>query len=110
MNTCTTQEPPATHLAIAHPIVGVPVTAANDPAFGLDRGHALARCMGYLTETDICDLYQVTEGTVETWRKRGLGPRHIMAGNRPLYAIEEVSDDLKSRLRAKKTVPAKDML
>lgn len=106
----TTPEPPATQLATARPIVCAPVTATIDSAFGLDRGNALAHSMGYLTEGDICDLYQVKEATAETWRKRGLGPRHIMAGNRPLYAINEVADDLKSRHRAKKAVLAKDML
>lgn len=61
------------------------------------RGHALARLLDFLTVEDICDLYGITPGTAESWRKRGKGPAHIIAGTRPLYPKAGVAADLEAR-------------
>lgn len=81
-------------------------TASADPA----RLRQLADMVGYLLESDILALYNVTPSTAENWRKRRQGPPHIMAGNTPLYPREGVIRDLASRIRERATPTGKDAL
>lgn len=78
------------------------------------RVRALADQLGYYTEADICRLFQITEGTASAWRKRGIGPAHIVIGNRTLYSHAAVRAELEIRERnrrsKKRAVIAKDLL
>jgi len=76
-----------------------------------ERARALAHSLDCLLVEDICVLYDVNDGTAETWRKRGSGPAYIRAGNRFLYPRQSVADDLKARARERRaTTSPKDLL
>ena len=82
----------------------------NNSADTEQRVRALAQSLDCYTVEDICDLYGITPGTAEAWRKRGKGPTHIQAANRPLYPKANVSQDLNARVRERRHHTAKDAL
>jgi hypothetical protein len=55
-----------------------------------DKRQGIARALGFLTEEELAILGGVKLSTVEAWRKRQQGPRHILFGNLPLYPMGEV--------------------
>lgn len=67
------------------------------------RMRDLAQSVDCLTEHDFRLLTATTAGTVEAWRKRGLGPEYILAGNSYLYPRAGVQRWLLSQVRERKS-------
>lgn len=69
----------------------------------LDRLRTLAERFDCITETDLMLLAKATAATVETWRKRGIGPSYIRIGNRVLYPCSSVAEYMDSLKRERRT-------
>lgn len=76
----------------------------------LDRLRTLADKLDCLTETDIMLLGKLTQGTVESWRKRGQGPAYILLGNRYLYPRKAVAKYLEGITRERNNVSVREAL
>ena len=74
------------------------------------RLRALADRLDCLTEQDFMLLTDTTEGTVESWRKRGRGPDYILAGNRYLYPRQAVATFLAASTRQRNSTLGKELL
>lgn len=66
--------------------------------------------MDCLTEEDLNLLTLTTPGTTKSWRKRGLGPSYVMAGNRVLYPRQAVAEFLKARMRDRAPIAVAGLL
>lgn len=55
--------------------------------------------MGFLTEDDIADLFNVTKSTLDNWRRNGTGPAYAYAGNSFFYPVRGVSAYLMDRVK-----------
>lgn len=86
------------------------MSPSDTPSSSAARLRELANSLGFLLEDDIRCLYGITESTAESWRKRGTGPRHFMAGNVVLYSRDAVVKDLASRIRERAQVTGKGAL
>jgi hypothetical protein len=86
--------------------------AAPAPDAQLERRRQLALMLGYLTDEDVQVLGRVKAETTEAWRKRHVGPEHVMFGNVPLYPQAGVKADLERRAeeRRRASMSAKDVL
>jgi hypothetical protein len=73
-------------------------------------GADMARSLGYFTIPDICAIYGITPTTEVQWRKRGKGPRWIVAGHRILRTKEAVLEDLRAREKERRTDHAGELL
>ena len=76
----------------------------------LDRLRILADKLDCLTETDLMLLAKATAGTVEAWRKRGIGPAYLLLGNRYLYPRKAVAKYLDSITKERSSVAAREAL
>jgi len=68
-----------------------------------DRRAAIAEKFGLLTEQDWQLLSGATAGTVEAWRKRGVGPDSIRIGNcvyYPAASMQKHIDGLQQKKKA----------
>lgn len=63
-----------------------------------------------LIEEDFQLLAKATPITVESWRKRGVGPAYIRLGNRYLYPRKAVAKYLDSITKERAVVPGKAVL
>lgn len=77
------------------------INAENTPE--LLRARALAEALECMLDEDLQELAQVTEGTTENWRRRGLGPEYALVGNRYLYPREAVLKFVRSRIKHRRT-------
>lgn len=55
-----------------------------------EKRQGIARSLGFLTAGELAILAGVKTSTLEAWRKRKQGPKHIQFGNEPLYPMCEV--------------------
>jgi Helix-turn-helix domain len=51
----------------------------------------------YLTAEEVAEQIHVAEKTLANWRVTGFGPRYIKAGQRVLYAVDEIETWLAER-------------
>jgi hypothetical protein len=65
---------------------------------------SLADRLDCFTEHDLLLLAGITPTTAEGWRKRGVGPAYVRAGNRYLYPRNEVAKWLEGRVRERVSV------
>lgn len=47
----------------------------------------IAQDMGFLTEDDVAQLFNVAKPTLEHWRRHGTRPAYAYAGNRFFYPV-----------------------
>ncbi|UUT24117.1 helix-turn-helix domain-containing protein [Pseudomonas sp. T8] len=55
--------------------------------------------MGFLTEDDVANLFNVARPTLENWRRHGTGPANAHAGNLFFFPVKGVSAFLMSRVK-----------
>lgn len=70
----------------------------------------MADSLDCLIEEDFQLLAKATPITVESWRKRGVGPGYIRLGNRYLYPRKAVAKYLESITKERPSAPAKGLL
>lgn len=70
-----------------------------------DRVRALADRLDCLTEADMIALARIKPSTAEAWRKRGIGPPHVLLGNRVLYPGPALRTFLTEHQRERHTDP-----
>lgn len=70
----------------------------------------LARQVDCFAEVEIATLAGVKQSTLEAWRKRGKGPDYVLLGCNYLYPRKSVEEFLKSLLKNRSELSAKDML
>lgn len=63
------------------------------------RLREIADRLNCVTEQDLCILAETKPGTVEAWRKRGIGPAYVRIGNRVLYPLKDVAAHLETLKR-----------
>jgi hypothetical protein len=71
---------------------------------------ALADRFDLVLEEDFQLLAGATPGTVEAWRKRGVGPAYIRLGRRYFYPRQQFVEHLNSRIQTRAEVPGKAVL
>lgn len=76
----------------------------------LDRLRTLADRFDCITETDLMLLAKATASTVETWRKRGIGPAYIRIGNRVLYPRTAVAEYMEGLTRTRTSLGKEALL
>ena len=54
----------------------------------------------FLTPRALAERWHVSEKTLERWRMHGTGPAYCKIGGRVLYALAQVQDHERRRLRA----------
>lgn len=72
----------------------------------------LARSLDCLTEAEFILLAKITPLTAQKWRKSGVGPVHILFGNRFLYPRAAIADYFKGLIleRRPRRPPALNLL
>lgn len=73
------------------------------------RLREIADRLNCVTEEDLCILAEAKPGTVEAWRKRGIGPSYVRIGNRVLYPLKDVAAHLET-LKRERSAPGKALL
>lgn len=63
----------------------------------------MAERLDCFLEEDFQTLADATPGTVEAWRRRGMGPAYILIGNRYLYPRKAVAEYLGTLVRERRT-------
>lgn len=53
----------------------------------------------YITQTQLAELIDVSERSLERWRVEGCGPAFVKAGRKPLYNIIDVDEWLAASRR-----------
>lgn len=76
----------------------------------IERVRQMADKLDCITEEDFALLVNASVATVETWRKRGTAPSHILIGRRYLYPLKAVSKHLESLTRTRPEIPGKAVL
>ena len=61
----------------------------------------LARRLDCLLDEEVQELAMVTDGTLEAWRKRGIGPPYVRFGNAYLYPRSGAAAFLAARQAAR---------
>lgn len=69
----------------------------------IDRVRQMADRLNCMPECDFQLLAGATRGTVEAWRKRGLGPAYIRLGTRYFYPFAAVAEYMEGVTRGRKT-------
>jgi len=59
----------------------------------------LAHRLDCFTQRELRQLAGITESTEEAWRRRGIGPEHILIGNTVLYPRDALAEFLKTKVR-----------
>lgn len=71
----------------------------------------LAHKLDCFTQRELRQLADITEGTEESWRRRGVGPAHILIGNTVLYPRDALAEFLKLKVRTPRgRINARDVL
>lgn len=60
---------------------------------------SIAQEMGFLTEDDIAQLFNVAKHTLDNWWRKGTGPAYAYAGNSFFHPVSGVSTPLMSRVK-----------
>lgn len=69
-----------------------------------ERLSQLAQSLDCITDPDLGVLTKTTDSTRENWRKRGIGPAYILAGNNYLYPRASVREWLHGQVRERRSV------
>jgi hypothetical protein len=71
----------------------------------------LAHRLDCFTQRELRQLAGITESTEEAWRRRGIGPEHILIGNTVLYPRDALAEFLKTKIRTPRgRIAAKEVL
>jgi hypothetical protein len=70
----------------------------------------LAAAVDCMTEEEFRLLADITEGTSESWRKRGKGPAYVLIGNRYLYPRAAVREFVQRQVRQPRQQAARGCL